>query len=548
MHKSYWTLITIIMLMLWEPVQIKAQTLPVGTPVLGDAYRRAQLLGQLDSTLSFMSLPLFPAALHQQKNTFESDSAFENNSLAQFPGIFLFGRNKGLVKLLPITWLHQFNSDHPEGINDGAMIPARGYQTMLTGGVYAQYGPLSIQLKPEMVQAANTAFQGFPGTLPGNTPSNLSGIDLPERFGENTYRKLLWGQSSIRLTLGPASLGLSNENLWWGPGMRNSLLMTNNAAGFKHFTLNTVRPIRTFIGSFEGQMIGGRLDESGYRVSNNWRYVNGVVFSYQPRWVHGLFLGAARSLLTYGKSLRSVRDYFPVFIPVSKLASGGDAEDAKARDQLASVFARWLWPEEHGEIYFEYGREDHAWNLRDYLQEPAHSSAYVLGFRKLIPIKGRKSEYIQINMELTQLESSSSTINRGWTINWYAHTDVTEGYTNSGQIMGAGIGPGSNLQTLNISWVKSLKVIGIQIERFVHNNNYQYNVIGDIRRNWVDMSAALLGEWNYKNLLLNIKLEEVRSYNYEWQYIPRNSQTTDFWNPTKDRFNFQGQLGLTYRF
>jgi hypothetical protein len=362
---------------------------------------------------------------------------------------------------------------------------------------------------------------------------------------------LSWGQSSIRLTVGSLSIGLSDENLWWGPGMHNSLLMTNNAPGLKHLTFNTVKPFRTPIGSFEGQLIAGRLDKWGYSISesSDWRYINGVVLSYHPKWVPGLFLGATRSLMTYSKSLgKNISDYLPVIIPISKKAAGGDVEDVKKRDQLASLFIRWLFPNEHGEIYFEYGREDHAWNLRDYLLQPTHSGAYILGLRKLIPFKARKGEYIQINMEVTQLESNTATINRGSIINWYTHGDVREGYTYLGQILGAGIGPGSNLQTINISWVKSLKLIGIQFERFVHNNNYHYDVIKDIRSNWVDLSAGLLVDWNYKNILFNARFEFVREKNYEWQYKPKLSTPQEYWNQTEDSFNFHGQLGITYRF
>jgi len=550
-QKSFWLFKAILVYALIGPVQLQAQSLPVGTAVLEDAYRRAQLLGQIDSSVSFTSRPIFPSALFRQKDSFDPDSALENNRWTKFNGSLRFGGDNGVIKLLPVTCQQQYNSNHPRGINDGTMIPARGYQTLLSAGVYVQIGPLSIQLRPEMVYAENRAFQGFPGGQPGNTPPYLGGIDLPERFGEKAYNKLFWGQSSIRLTAGPASIGLSNENLWWGPGMRNSLLMTNNSPGFKHFTLNTVKPIRTPIGSFEGQIIAGRLDGSGYSVSesSDWRYLNGVVLSYQPKWVHGLFLGATRSLMIYGKSLgENISDYLPVIIPISKKAAGGTDEDAKKRDQLASLFARWLWPEGHGEIYFEYGREDHAWDTRDYLLEASHSGAYILGLRKLILLKARKGEYIQINMEVTQLESNSKTINRGWTIGWYTHGEVIEGYTNLGQILGAGIGPGSNLQTINISWVKSLKLIGIQFERFVHNNNYHYNAIKDIRSNWVDLSVGLLGDWNYKNLLFNAMFEFVRENNYEWQYKPIFSIPQEYWNKTVDSFNFHGQLGITYRF
>ena len=83
------------------------------------------------------------------------------------------------------------------------MIPARGYQQLVSAGIYFELGPLSIQLKPEHVFAENKDYEGFweghyditwaRRYLLWNT------IDLPERFGEKAYKKSLFGQSSIRL-------------------------------------------------------------------------------------------------------------------------------------------------------------------------------------------------------------------------------------------------------------------------------------------------------------------------------------------------------------
>ncbi len=39
-------------------------------------------------------------------------------------------------------------------------------------------------------------------------------------------------------------------------------------------------------------------------------------------------------------------------------------------------------------------------------------------------------------------------------------SQVTHGYTNRGEVLGAGIGPGGNLLSANVSWVKGLKQIG----------------------------------------------------------------------------------------
>ena len=553
-------------------VQLQAQSLPVGTPVLEDAYRNAQLLRQIDSSVSFTARPFFPLEVLKLKNGFDPDSSLEKNSWSTFTGTLKFNKGKGMIQLLPVTWVNQFNSDRPAGLNDGAMIPAKGYQTLLRGGIYAQYGHLSIQIMPEIVHAQNKAFAGFSDvrTGPDWAPQLWShyyyynNIDLPERFGDQPFNEINWGQSSIRLNFGAMSLGLSNENLWWGPGMQNSLLMTNDAPGFKHITLNTVRPIRTPIGSFEGQIIAGRLDNSGIIPKepepssfatlqyipkpDDWRYINGLVFSYQPRWVPGLFLGLTRSYIVYSKDLgKGFSDFLPVLNPFGKKGNGEVAENAKQRDQRASAFMRWVWQKTRAEIYVEYGREDYFWNLQDLEVEASHSSAYILGLSKLIPLKAHKNEYIRFNLEVTQLEMNPTTINRNGQ-SWYMNTVIRDGYTNKGQLLGAGIGPGSNLQTINISWIKSLKTIGIQFERYLHNNDFFHAYIKDPRMNWVDLSAGLLASWDYKNLIFNAKLEAIRTINYQWVYTPIPSDPPFYWDHGKDVYNYHAQIGVTYRF
>ncbi|MEI6679649.1 MAG: capsule assembly Wzi family protein [Mariniphaga sp.] len=539
-----------------------AQSLPVGTPALEDAYRRAQLLGQIDSTISFTSRPFFPEASLKLKNGFDPYDQLAGTKDGKLRGDFRFLGKWGAIKLLPITWEQQFNTHNPYSMNDGEMIPARGYQSMFSAGVYARLGPLSIQLRPEYVYAENRAYDGFPASASdrmwGGYYNFLDRIDLPERFGDKAYNRLFWGQSSIRLTAGPVSLGFSNENMWWGPGMRNAMLMTNTSGGFLHFTLNTIRPVKTFIGSFEAQIIAGRLDNSGFappdtnRTFNgyklyqhkrtDWRYINGMVISYSPRWIPGLFLGITRSFMIYHEDMGN----FPVISPTNKKNTNGGNEIAKGGDQLMSSFVRWVLPKEHAEVYFEYGREDHSYNFRDFILEPDYARAYIFGFRKLFPLITHPGQCLQFNLEVTQLEQNRTNQQRE-SIYFYAHTDVRQGYTNRGQLLGAGIGPGSNMQSLSISWVKSLKSIGLQVERYVHNNDLHYNDVKDIRANWVDVGVALLGEWDYKNLLFTAKTEMVRSMNYEHLYNP-DPANKDFWAPGQDIYNFQTKIGVTYRF
>lgn len=552
-------------------VQVVGQSLPVGTPVLEDAFRRDQLLGKLDLSASFTSRPFFPSLCEEKLPDSDIMRLFFSADKQQISENTKEKEKKLKVKLLPLSWEQQYNSHHPEGSNDGAMIPARGYQTMVSGGLFAKYGWLSVQLRPEFVYAQNKAFSGFPDAHSDIIwkiyyTQILSYIDIPEKFGESAYQKAFWGQSSIRLNYHSISLGISNENLWWGPGMHNALLMTNTAPGFKHITFNTVKPVKTVIGSFEGQLISGRLDGSGYPTidetrllqhgliyqakPDDWRYINGVVLSYQPRWLPGLFLGATRSFIVYKKNLGSgLTDYLPVIIPMTKKALGQDEEDNKARDQRASVFMRWVVPESHMEIYGEYGREDHNYNLADFILEPDHMRAYIMGFRKLIPIKRRKNEFIDIQAEFTQLEKNLSTFSRsGGSYGWYIHHQVIDGYTHQGQYLGAGIGTSTNMQSVNIAWVKNINRFGVELKRVAHEENFWAVAFNDYLIHWVDIGGTIAGEWNYQNLLFNAKIETIGSINYQFLYVPIPKGQPQHWDRGKVLFNVHAELGVSYFF
>lgn len=544
-----------------------AQTIPVGMPVLEEHLRRSQLQGDLDSTISFTVRPMFRVSKSTGSGQIPDSILTAESRWFNWNGVRSLKNGRGKIQILPVTWEQIYTSHHPYGWNEGSIIPARGYQHRISAGVFAKYGPVSVQLRPEFVHAENKDFEGF------NTEHAdiiwrdyyflfLNQSDIPERFGERSFEQVHWGQSSIRLTFDPISFGLSSENLWWGPGRRSSLLMSNNSPGFKHLTLNTTKPVKSPIGSFEGQIVAGRLENSGYlppepnRTVNgrrlfspkkdDWRYLSGIVLTYQPKWTPGLFLGFARAFQVYGTDLdRKIGDYLPILQPFQKKNT---SEYFRERDQLVSIFTRYLLPESKAEVYFEYGFNDHSEDLRDFLLDPEHSRAYLVGFSKLLSLN-RKDEFIQADLEFTQLSQGASSLLRDAGA-WYVHGKIRQGYTNEGQVMGAGIGPGSNLQSFSISWNKKLKGIGLQFERLVRNNDF-YNLAWahnkDFRKRWVDLSASANVEWDYKNLLINARASVIRSLNYQYWLIDRPWEGIYF-QSGYDVFNFQGQLGITYRF
>lgn len=530
---------------------VSAQTLPVGLMAhMDDDVRRQQLLGKDSLKHSFAVRPM---------------QYGQADSLGRGSLLWAGARHKLKLYALPAVWQQQFNSHHPYGINDGAMIPSKGYEMLVSTGVYFEAGPLSVQLRPEYVWAQNAQYPVLtdynqPQSLLNNYYSYRSGIDLPDRFGDGSYSRLNWGQSAVRLSLGAAALSFSTENLWWGPGRYNALLMTNSAAGFKHFSLATSRPANTPIGTFEAQLIAGRLDNSeqpepaGAKYAakrSDWRYINGLVFTYQPKWVPGLYLGFDRSFILYHNDRgKGFTDYFPVFTFLTKAAFADDSyhntEDAKRRDQRISLFARWVWPESHSEIYFQWGREDHSWNGRDVFLEPEHTRAYIVGFNKLVPL-ARPHEYIQVGMEFTQMESSNSNHVRAVS-SWYTHSQIRQGYTHEGQFLGAGNGP-DNMQIVDVAWVKGLNRIGLKIERQVHNNDLYIKAFEptmDSRKHWVDLGFIAQGNRQVGPWIFNAQLGLIQSFNYQY-YLPEPPAGEYWYGPKNDVMNLNLRLGICYR-
>jgi hypothetical protein len=369
------------------------------------------------------------------------------------------------------------------------------------------------------------------------------------------------GQSSIRFNINEFSVGISTENLWWGPGRRASLLMSNHAPGFLHATFNTRKPLPTKIGAFETQLIAGRLESSGFLPPQSdyvyrntplyvpkregWRYLSGFVITYQPKWVSGLFLGFSSVSQMYRSDMESFSDYLPVF-------NGGKGPesitrpDVNKRNQLSAGYFRWMDPSGHFEFYGEYGSNGNSRTLYDFLVNPDKNRAFTLGFSNLIPMK-RAEEYLQVGMEMTQtgqtvrdviLEKNS----------WYTHPYVRHGYTHRGQVLGFGYGPGSNVISADAACVKGFNKIGIQLEYINHNNDFYYKRFEDIkdwRRKYVDIVPGILAEWQFEGLLVGASFQYVNTLNYKW-YLENHPRR--YFVAGLDRKNLVGKVGVSYLF
>ena len=122
---------------------------------------------------------------------------------------------------------------------------------------------------------------------------------MPTRFGDKSIHRLSAGQSSIVVGIRNVQIGLSNENEWWGPGIGNALVLSNNAPGFPHYFLRTAKPISTRIGDIDARWLVGGLTESGFfdtTSTNNVRSITAGALTLRLRKPDGLTLGVTRSV------------------------------------------------------------------------------------------------------------------------------------------------------------------------------------------------------------------------------------------------------------
>jgi hypothetical protein len=491
----------------------------VGYTDFDNNIRDLQLLGKLQPEQSLTIRPyILTPKLGYDSLLAMIDPEFENRG-------HLVERKHSDIQLLPINFLQKYNSHHPYGWNDGPLSFSKGYQFVGSGGLYLRLRNIHLTLRPEFFKTASDPYET--SELWGQRTSALS--------------KSTMGQSSLRIDFGPLSVGLSSQNLWFGPGLYSSLLMSNNAQGFKHFSIGTNRPLKTPLGSFELNIIGGTLTSNSTQSFENkylkksengrfTRYLNILNFRYSPIFLKNLYLGATRAfqLPTQSKPSSNLSKYH--LITLQPLFRRNYQDDGYPIDQLISGFAKYVFPKANAEIYYEYGWNDGSSNLRDLTLEISHSAASIFGLKKIFYTNTKI--YFSIEAEIIKMAQSPGYLQRN-AANWYEHAALRDGYTNENQILGAGSGFGNNLQTISISrnkgWIKyGIKFQHISQDPMRQTTDWKNAYLGSI--DWDDYSYGIILKNKYKNILFNANLEWLYSKNYMWQDKNNTSNFYIFFN------------------
>jgi hypothetical protein len=355
------------------------------------------------------------------------------------------------------------NSGFPWGANDGPLWQGRGLSAGTGVAASWKFWAIRATAAPVAFISQNAAYRLMPttGTNPLQTGVRPSDIDLPQRFGTSAYTRASAGESNVRISAGPLAAGISTAALGFGLGETFPAILGANAGGFPHLFVGTgARGVRIpWIGRVSGAYILGSLSESKWspvtpadtfvNVSDpipSRRVGSGIVGSLMPSALPGLELGISRFFHSpWSRSGGAWSSWAKPFEGILKKDFGARNPNSfdptgDPDNQLASFYARWVLPRRGVEVNFEYMREDHAWDLRDYAQEPEQNGAISAAIR-VITQQSAKSLGL-LTLEFFDGDVSPNAQQRPQGL-LYLNGTIRQGHTQIGQLLGAPMGAGA---------------------------------------------------------------------------------------------------------
>ena len=458
---------------------------------------------------------------------------------------FARGLKQGLTaRVYGPEWFNSYNTAAPYGQNDGALWQGRGYNTALTAGLRLEGYGFEFTFKPQVSFSQNKEFETNPDVYPNpysytfKSGTVYQPIDIVQRYGDSAFWNFDLGDTEARWTWHSLTFGFGTQNPWLGPAYLNPMLGSNNAPGYLKFDAGLRKTevkipfLGWSLGYIEGRVWVGQLKESDYfdfARSHEVRMLTAMSASYNPSFIPGFTIGINRIFLTYWRpeNFKYILRLFTTSRSNALSSSGND------EDQKFTLFAEWNFPKVGFTIYGEFGRDDFSFNEKT---NPFHTAIYTIGAKQFIPLPlGLKSE---LNFEWNNFEISQDFQFQWSYMGYYAHGFVNQGYTNNGQLLGAGYGWAGNSQFLQYKVYYPKGFTAIKFHRYCPNNNSIYSQTvttvadaeaGPIFKKWYSNFETYYvfgiesSFYCTKELYLNIQFNYISIYHENFTNYNRNN-------------------------
>lgn len=458
---------------------------------------------------------------------YSSDSSLNWNIWGDYFNLDFRDVNKNNFYILDPRFSYILSTAYPRGYNDGPVWNGRGSNMSLTAGVGGNIGILHFTFAPVVWYAQNKDFH-IPNLGLNKNPYSYpaeGAIDWVMRYGNEANYEFDWGQSEVRLIYKNATLGFSTANFSWGPSRYNPIIMSKNAGGFPHIDLGTARPAQTKIGALEFKWYWGALSKSDYFddiAENDRHYITGFTLGYQPSFIKGFTFGLNRIMYTrWAEGDLSAKDFFNAFF--RNTHKGLEKNDEY--DQMFSFVLEYAFPQVGLNMYLEYARNDFFGSIMDALEHPDRTRARTIGLTKTFDLENGK--LLEINYENTTLSSNQLQITYpGISATYYVHSVVDNGYTHNGQIIGAGIGPGSNSDIIWANFYNPKGKMGFTFQRMRFNDDYLVNAYAGVEDEPTDYEITV--GIDYVRMFDNFSINPQFYWNYRNNFLFEDNDADNF--------------------
>ena len=198
---------------------------------------------------------------------------------------------------------------------------------------------------------------------------------------ENNLRNLL-----VFVHFKGIGIGWQSGNRWWGPGIHSTLSMTNNTVGIPATTIGTIQELKWGTLGFFGQYTFAKMNRAAGWQAKYYTALNGGITWYGPIEITA---GFSRNYLTGGADIgvpwteKDAKNIIFEGIFIKNLIKeeytiGGH----DPWDQTISSYLSLNFPKETMKVFTEIGWNDNRLHFADFLSQPDHAMATIIGFRK----------------------------------------------------------------------------------------------------------------------------------------------------------------------
>ena len=465
---------------------------------------------------------------------------------------FTNGLNRSVsLKIYGPEWFNSYNTATPYGQNDGALWQGKGYNTSFTGGARLETFGFELTVKPQVTFSQNLDFDYMSGVYGSEYSYFWSGnIDLVQRYGDSSFWNFDWGDTELRWSWHTFTVGFGFQSPWLGPAWLNPMLGSNNSGTYPKIDIGLRRTklhlpwLGWYIGDIEGRIWCGKLSESDYfdnDSTNEYRQLTGFSVAFSPAFLPELTFSVNKISLSRWdeKSIKYLNPFY---------------DTNAVEDQKCSFALDLLFPSVGFEIYGELGLDDY--NSRSFAN-PFHTAIYTVGAKKELSFFQKFDFFKRFNIrpeiifEWNNFEMSQDFQLQWHYMGYYSHGLIKQGYTQNGQIIGAGSGYFGNSQYLALKTYFSKGDITFFIHFNKPDTNYLNNKGIDTKQeDWESKGKVQYDDWaRYKairtfgctaNFFATKSLIISTNINGSWIINPTYSQQD------KDFGNYYFSLSLKY--